>query len=280
MAIGTKVLTFGGSKVGTVGENKLMGWDIYFQAKNFISVANITDPTQITAINYLVKELVDNNLIGKFNFIYPMVGGDATRHSYNLIDTGLYRLTFNGGWTHSANGALPNGTNAWANTGFIPTNVSGTDNAHISYYSRTNNQNTDEYAIAGSTNVNPIAYLRIRDQGNVAEGGFGNYRVNQPTTVSGGSTDSRGLFMLNVQSNTLRQLLRNKTVLNANTVNQVIGKPNINLYIGAYNFNGVATGFTSKECAFASIGNGMSNVEQALFYDIVQEYQTILGRNV
>ena len=55
MAIENKILTVGGNKIGTVGGNKLMGYNKYFLANQFISVANITDPTQITAINYLVK---------------------------------------------------------------------------------------------------------------------------------------------------------------------------------------------------------------------------------
>jgi len=277
----SQILKLGTFAIPKIGVDKLMGYNPYFYANNFLRDANITDPTQMEAISYLVKELVDNNLIGKFNVIYPMVGGDATKHSYNLIDTGLYRLTFNGGWTHSANGALPNGTNAWANTGFIPTNVSGTDNAHISYYSRTNNQNADEYPMGCSSfGANPVVYLRIRDSGNLAEAGFGTYRVNQPITASGGSTDGRGLFMGNFQSATLRQLLRNKTVLNANTVSQAMGKATAPVFLGGYNNNNVAIGLSSKQCAFASIGNGMSNIEQGLFYDIVQEYQTILGRNV
>jgi hypothetical protein len=275
MAIETKILTFGANKVGTIG-GKLMGWDIYFQAKAFIEVANITDPTQITAINYLVKELVDNNLMSKFRFIYPMVGGDATKHSYNLIDTGLFRLTFNGGWTHSANGALPNGTNAWANTGFLPSMITGTNNAHISYYSRTQSFTSNEL-IMGSRQISTHLYLRIRDQSNNAETGMPNFQVNAPI---GNNMDGRGLFTGNFQSDTLRQIIKNKTILNQNTVNQPIVKNSLPVYIGAYNADGTASFFTSKECAFASIGNGMSNVEQALFYDIVQEYQTILGRNV
>jgi hypothetical protein len=277
MAIEHKILTFGANKVGTIG-GKLMGWDIYFQAKAFIQVANITDPTQITAINYLVKELVDNNLIGKFNFIYPMVGGDATKHSYNLIDTGLYRLTFNGGWTHSANGALPNGTNAWANTGFIPSLITGTNNAHFSYYSRTNSQVTNEL-LMGCNNFGaaPAFYLRIRDNTNLSQAYFSSTVVNQASATE---TDSRGLFMGNMQNATLRQLFKNKTVSNQNTNSETFVKNSANVYLASYNNNNTPLTFTNKECAFASIGNGMSNVEQALFYDIVQEYQTILGRNV
>lgn len=274
----SQILKLGTFAIPKIGSSDLMGYNPYYQAINFLRDANITDPTQMEAISYLVKELVDNNLIGKFNFIYPMVGGDATKHSYNLIDTGLFRLTFNGGWTHSANGALPNGTNAWANTGFIPTNISGTNNAHLSYYSRTNSVVTDEFVLGSQDVGNISAYLRVRAQSNTCEGGFGIYSNSQAHTFT---TDSSGLFTMNFQSATLRQMVRNKTILVANTSNLPIIKTSTNpLYLGCFNNRGTPAFYTNKECAFASIGNGMSNIEQALFYDIVQEYQTILGRNV
>ena len=271
----SKILKIGTFAIPKVASS-IMGYDPYWQAKMFIRDANITNATQITAINYLVKQLVDNNLIGKFNFIYPMVGGDATRHSYNLIDTGMFRLTFNGGWTHSANGALPNGTNAWANTGFLPSMITGTNNAHISYYSRTQAFATNEL-IMGSRQISTHLYLRVRDQSNNAETGMPNFQVNAPI---GSNSDGRGLFTGNFQSDTLRQIIKNKTILNQNTVNQPIVKNSLPVYIGAYNADSTASFFTNKECAFASIGNGMSNIEQGLFYDIVQGFQTILGRNV
>jgi hypothetical protein len=274
----SQILKLGTFAIPKIGSSNLMGYNPYFYANNFFRDANITDPTQMEAISYLVKELVDNNLIGKFNFIYPMVGGDATKHSYNLIDTGLYRLTFNGGWTHSANGALPNGTNAWANTGFIPSLITGTNNAHFSYYSRTNSQVTNEL-LMGCNNFGaaPAFYLRIRDNTNLSQAYFSSTVVNQASATE---TDSRGLFMGNMQNATLRQLFKNKTVSNQNTNSETFVKNSANVYLASYNNNNTPLTFTNKECAFASIGNGMSNVEQALFYDIVQEYQTILGRNV
>lgn len=278
MAIETKILTFGTGKIGSVG-GKLMGWDTYYQAKAFISVANITDPTQITAINYLVKELVDNNLMDKCRVIYPMIGGDATKHRYNLVDTGAFQLTFVGGWTHGANGALPNGVNAYATTGFAPSTIAE-NNIHFSYYSRTNSQILNEYVMGGSMPGAgfPVLYLRIRNEGNQSMAGVGNTNSNQPAVS--GMLDSMGLFTGNFQSNTLRQLIKNKTILNQNTVNQALSKPTLPIFLGSYNNNNAPLTFTNKECAFASVGNGMTNVEQALFYDIVQAYQTLLTRNV
>lgn len=278
MAIETKFFKVGTDKIFTVGSD-VAGINPYAQGELFISVANITNPTQQEAIRYLVKQLVDNELINKFNFIYPFVGGDATRHSYNLINPSLYQLTFFGGWTHSTSGATPNGTNTYATTGFIPTSISGTDNAHFSYYSRTNSQITDELIMGSNSNGTvPAFYLRVRDSGNQTAAFMGNSATGQPTAF--GTTDSTGLFMGNYQSNTLRQVLKNKTVLNQNTLNVSIAKSTSPIYLASYNNNGTPFTYTNKQCAFASIGNGMSNVEQALFYDIVQEFQTILGRNV
>jgi len=124
----------------------------------------------------------------------------------------------------------------------------------------------------------PFSYLQIRDAGNRTQGAFANSETNQPTYI--GTTDSTGLFMANFQSNTLRQILKNKTILNQNTVNLAILKSTAPIYLASYNNNGTPLTYTTKQCAFASAGNGMSNVEQALFYDIVQQFQTILGRNV
>ena len=89
-------------------------------AQAFINAAGITGTTQQSAINTLVVSLKANNIWTKFDAIYPMVGGTATTHKFNLknpADTNAaYRLSFVGGWTHSSTGALPNGTNAYADT--------------------------------------------------------------------------------------------------------------------------------------------------------------------
>ena len=41
-----------------------------------------------------------------------------------------------------------------------------------------------------------------------------------------------------------------------------------------------STGYGNKECAFASVGLGLSDAEAANFYTAVQAFQTTLSRNV
>lgn len=267
-------LKFGDKSIAKVGSN-IMGFDSYPQASQFISVANITDSTQQIAINYLVKELVDNNLMSKFNFIYPMVGGDATRHSYNLINPNLYQLTFSGGWVHSSNGSTPNGTNAFANSGFKPNSIIG-DDIHYSYYSRTDSNPLNEVVI-GSGDSTTLNYFTIRDHINRLRIVSFSSESNQAISPN---TNGLGFYIANIQSVSLRQIIKNGAIINSNTVNQNTLKSSTNLYIGAYNSNGTTVSFSNKQCAFVSIGNGMTNSEITIFNNIVQQFQIILGRNV
>jgi len=108
----------------------------------FLTATGITDPTISGAVCTLVTSMKANGTWAKCSAIYPMVGGTATTHKFNLknpADTNAaFRLSFVGGWTHSANGALPNGTNAYADTFLIPSVSLSLNSIHGSVYSRTN----------------------------------------------------------------------------------------------------------------------------------------------
>ncbi|MGA1049840.1 MAG: hypothetical protein ACO3UU_17695, partial [Minisyncoccia bacterium] len=85
--------------------------------------------TEKTAINTLVVNLKAANIWTKMKALYPFIGSTATSQKFNLINpadtNAAFRLSFQGGWTHSSTGALPNGTNAYAETYIIPsTNLS------------------------------------------------------------------------------------------------------------------------------------------------------------
>lgn len=92
-------------------------------AQAFITAASITDPTQISAVNTLVTDLKTASIWNKMKAVYPFVGGTAASHKFNLVnpvDSDVaFRLSFAGGWTHSANGAKANGSNATALTHFV-----------------------------------------------------------------------------------------------------------------------------------------------------------------
>lgn len=251
----------------------------------FLFSTQITDNTIQTATNTLVSDLKTANIFTKMKAIYPMVGGTATTHKFNLVnaqDTNeAFRLSFVGGWTHSANGALPNGTNAYADTFFIPS-VNGTLNSsHVSFYSRTNSDtaNLDMGAnnLLGGSSGATMLYTR---SANINYGVIDLYPATAGDYIQAANTDSRGFYSLSRTASNLSKSYKNGNVLSTktNTGNRTtksivlcaLNKDNPNQIIG----------FSNRECAFASIGDGLTDAEALAYYNAVNAFQVSLARNV
>ena len=55
---------------------------------------------------------------------------------------------------------------------------------------------------------------------------------------------------------------------------------NIQMIIGAINTTGGVTDYSTHECAFATIGDGLTDTEVSDLYTAVNAFQTTLSRNV
>jgi len=248
-------------------------------ANAFLIASGITDLTISSAICTLVTTMKANGTWAKMSAIYPMVGGTATTHKFNLknpLDTNAaFRLSFVGGWTHSANGALPNGTNAYANT-FYNASVSGLQNSsHISYYSRTNSNLAESEAGASNNTTNGVVLL-------IRNSNFTYYRVNSGIGagyISAADTDSRAFYLGNRTASNVINGWRNAVkIANGTVVSTALF--NGNYYLSALNLSGTTSLFSRKECAFASIGSGLSDAEALALYNSVQAFNTTLFRQV
>jgi len=241
-------------------------------AQAFITAASITDNTQKSAINQLVVDLKAYSIWTKFKAIYPIVGGTAFAHAVNLKTPGTYNLTFASGVTHSSLGMLGNGTTGYANTNFNPNTSGATLNSHhISFYSRTNNNITEVEmgaAAGGNTSI-----LEIRTTGTT----YGAINSTASFTTFA-DTDSRGFYMANRTASNVLNVWRNSTKKATGTTasSALVGG---NLYVLAYN-NVTPQYYSTKQCAFSSIGSGLTDAEVANFYTAVQAFQTTLSRQV
>lgn len=268
-------MRFFGSKITRGKVLPFIGVAYDTDAQSFLTAAGITDPTISGAINTLVLGLKTNNLWSTPLAIYPMVGGSASSHKFNLKDPrdldAAYRLSFAGGWTHSSNGALPNGTTAYANTFLQPSLVLNKDDSHYSYYSRTNvNAAQTEIGVILSSIENGLSLYTNNLYPNF-KGAAGSY-------VSVAVSDTRGCWIANRKSTTNSQGWRNGTKLldTAQTSGLALGV----LYIAA-DHNNVSQGqYSTKQCAFASIGAGFSDANALIYSNLIIDFETTLGRNV
>jgi hypothetical protein len=246
-------------------------------AQAFITAAAITDPTQQAAINTLVVDLKGYNVWTKMKALYPFVGSTASQQKFNLKDPrdldAAFRLQFLGGWTHSVNGALPNGTNAYANTFLIPSFSLTFSSGHYSLYIRSN-INESKYDMAVVNISWGAEHSIVSRWNNIFYHSYG-LASTYPQIAN---TDSRGHFITNRNSATNTTGFKNGVNV-TNTIQPAVTPPNNNIYIGA-RYAGAASEFSSKQFAFSSIGDGLTDAEAGNFYTAVQAFQTTLGRQV
>ena len=227
------------------------------------STATTYQPIATTQQAYIASQF-------KFNLVNP-VDSDAA-----------FRLVFNGGWTHSSNGATPNGTNGYADTFLVPSSVLAQNSTHLSFYSRSNILNTLQFEI-GSFNLG-AAGLGSSSFGisyNSAPNGHMRNRVSTATPSTGFiPTDARGLFTSNRTLSTEQKAYQNGVLKETASVSSN-GLSTLQIAISANRISAIAVGdYSAKQTAFASIGDGLNDTEATALYNAVNNYQVALSRNV
>ena len=246
------------------------------------------DATASAATITLFTSLVSNGLWDKIDAFYPTLGGVAASHTINgRVSTGTYDLTFIGGWTHSASGMQPNGTNGYAETGLNPNSVFVTNTTHLSAYINLQGTVADRIYDIGSNAADTALTSQLNLTGKRTSG-TGNNTLFDAGDFNGGNgrvsttseTSASGMTVGSVRSATDRTLYRNGSNIATQTANQAIVYSNNNLFIGAQNAGGLgATYFSSNRYAFITIGAGLTNTDIVNLSSIINTYQTSLGRN-
>lgn len=270
---------------------------IHPYAKNFIEKAGgyqkFTN-TEILAVNFLVKRLIDANLWNKFKALYPFIGRNAQAHSLNLVNLNRHNIRWYGNVTHNRFGITGNGGygNTLCSLGWF-TN----DNIHLAVYNATSWSNAnassnlmgvttkgqkitlrtdigrytyslfDEYFFSGQLandilNIEAFGLIVGSNSTNCYVNGepFGAASPNDPITFPGGAPF------------TPEQDAKNNSLINPLDQYPI-------LLLSYDNFGSVTTK-SSTNIRFASIGYGLTSNEHKIFYDIIEKFQTLLSRNV
>lgn len=251
----------------------------------FINASGISNLTQKFAINFLTVGLKENGIWTSSTGIYPVVGGTAFSHKFNLknpADTdAAFRLSFSAGWTHSDTGMTPNGTSAWADTFIVPSTDLSTDSIYVSYYSRSNvgESNTNALGCASpSPGFADRLGIRIRRATNKLAGLMSN--ATAADIIEYDNTDSLGFYVF-TSVGTARAMYKNGVILSS-VVTTSLGTqaPNVSISIAAENRSTGPVVFDNKECAFCAIGTQLTNSQAVSLNALVATYQKILNRNV
>jgi len=246
-------------------------------ATAFFSAAGITDATQKAAVNRLVLDLKSSTYGNLWTNVFtgmpihPIVGGSASAHAVNLRNPGTNNITWTGGITHSATGALGNGTTGFGDDGFVLSVGQILNNSGFSYYSGTNNtvNGIDFGCSDGATSSILGLYF----------GGVRPIADISGVNINNGSARSDGFFTLSNTANVITKSYRSGAQINT-TSSSTVALTTRSMYYLAQNTSGVASGFSNREMRFGCKHTGLTAQQAADLYTIVQRFQTTLGRNV
>jgi len=244
-------------------------------AQAFITAAGITDPTQKTAINQLVLDLKGYSIWSKMKAVYPLVGGTASSHSYNLINVAQFQITWSGSLTHNSDGVTTSAT-GYGLTGITPSTHLTQNSTHVSTYKRSlsNSGNCYDLVVSDGSYVSALGML-------IAYGGTSNlFVINEAPWGAGTFTLNYGMFCASRTTSSSASLYRNGT--STATSGTSVALPAFELPVCGFNVGGSVLPNTApgQNWAFFSVGDGLDATETANFYTAVQAFQTTLGRQV
>jgi hypothetical protein len=265
-----------------IGNRVMGGGGAAFDADAAAFFARVTaaggtlSATEQTAVNTLVVQMKADGTWTPMKAIYPMVGASAAACAQNLKSSS-FTGTFTSGWTFASTGVTPNGTSAYMETNFNPFISSINNNSHLSYYVRDYTANVIGKVLMGSvvsalssaialnfSNISPFYYPTIQE-------------FTFPTLPTFPSI-IKGLLIGRRIDLTQEALFINTTKYEVSqTSNNLL--PNNTFYLGS-NHTTTAQQFTDAQCAFASIGDGLTDTQASNFYTAVQAFQTTLSRQV
>jgi hypothetical protein len=142
-------------------------------------------------------------------------------------------------------------------------------------YVRTDIGATAYSAICGATNLgfnNGISFETNKVSGNQASYSNTTFQI-----IS--NSNRTGFIGLNRIISTAFKIFRNGTSLYTNTVSS-LAPISINMYVGAQNNNGATISISKENLAYNVLGEGLSDANSLLEYQIVQAFQTDLSRQV
>jgi hypothetical protein len=252
-------------------------------AQAFFTASGLTGATNLNAVNQLVLDLKAASIWTKMKAIYPMVGGTAALHKWNLKDPqdldAAYRLVFNGGWTHSSTGALPNGTNGYADTKF---NVN-LFNANINSYSLgvyLNSiliSNRYHFGTSGGGS-NQVVALRANST-STKIGSLESSLVSLSKTGLNATTH-QGFWAISKRATNDRAMICSDGTFIYNTGAGSIAQNSNIIFLAAQNSNGTPGNYDTMSHAFDFFADGLNDTELINLRTAVVTFQTTLSRQV
>jgi len=210
-----------------------------------------------------------------------MLGGVSASIKLEAKLQTTYDLTFNGGFTFSSSGATGNGVNGYASTQFDNTSLPLNDYALGFYQNTSNAPAKTEEILMGASSSTRLPAVQIGTNFNSTD-----YFIRSGAFVIGQTANSgniTGFYVLNRQVSGTSECYRNGNITPIISVSNSYSNTGSAVPILLWNFWRVnepySNGFANQRLSFAFISESFSLDEAGFFEDIINTFQTSIGRN-
>lgn len=265
---------------------------------------NLFTLNELSALDFLVTKLISENLWGKFIALYPFIGRTADTHSINLANPNRHKIRWYGSVIHNHLGVTGNG--GYGNT-LVALGLLDNKNIHLSVYNATLWANAEATTpLMGTTTrtqqlslkntfdkfTYSCRYGEISDASGINQKLFaGNdsssfVHIEAYGLIAGVNSQkcfvNGELFGITGTINPIDYIPNsgNGSQVAARTDSVIQEKDQYPVLIFSFDNFGTVTTKGKANIRFSSIGYGLTDDEMAKLYDIVEEFQTILQRNV
>jgi hypothetical protein len=244
-------------------------------AAKFIEATGISG-SNANAVNGLVLDLKSYNLWEKMKAVYPLVGATSSSTSYNLIDTGSFRIGWTGSVTFNTNYVQGNGTTGFGNTNLSPNPVlTTTASMHMSTYIITSSS-LEAYDM-GVTSFPPFSFF-AQD----SFGASGSLRYASFNSLSSGrlevtDTTKIGYFVATNLANTSSIYLNGSSL---GSGSKTLALDALTVTLMAERQSTGPGGFSDRRYGLFTIGAGLNTTQVTNLNTSVTQFVTSLGRNV
>lgn len=261
------------------------GYDADAQA--FIDAVGSLTTTEEEAINDLVLDMKSASVWSKGHVYYPMVGGTASEHKWNLFDPrdldAAFRGTFGGGWTHNADGAKGNGTTGYIDTHLAPYSAMTENSTTFIYSSGTTTGDAGALIGCIGSSFKPYFVLHSRYTDNRAYSDQYNYSTGRIATSN---TNGSGVYTGSRTTSAVHKLYKNGSQIGATNTGTPfdVGKTWANLTgniaVNSVKEIGTSTfsAFSPKLCQGVGIFDGLSDTNVSDLTTAIDDFNTALSR--
>jgi len=246
-------------------------------AAAFIAANNITDTVEITAINQWVLTVK-----GQVNSANPTgidLWTSCILHWWPLSPTSLnaatgnirnpsYPITWVNTPTHTSQGVQGNGTTQYCRFGVVPSTDLTYEDTNFCVYTRTNQQRNEMEMGAFSADFNELRCgTRYSSPASVLYWGY-----TRASELRYNNNDSKGFWAFE-RTGTTMNVYKDGLIDNTRTVGTPDALPAVELYGMAYNNNGMALEYSSKQYSVYGITKGLTPAQQLVLSEANYLYQ-------